>query len=105
MKDYDRLKKYVCTSDPGHEVCDGNVTKSQRGISDSNNILSMSETKSSPKRLELWAWQNIVVYVACAVIVIGMIKAMGCCEKSLESKIIEAQMRAMQPINQISNDQ
>ena len=99
LKDYDRLKQYICKNQPDHEVCGGNTTRTETNAVNVNQP-TLSPTIPPPPLLSKWAWQNIVVYVACGIIGIGLIKVMGCCDKSLEQRIIEAQMRAMQPINE-----
>eukprot|EP01083_Nonionella_stella_P018631 51847_1 len=98
LKDYDKLKRYICDHQPEHELCGGARNKTKSANNDTISSLTPNALKSQP--LGLWAWQNLVVYSACGVIAIGLIKAIGCCEKSLEKKIIEAQMHAMQPLNQ-----
>ena len=94
MKDYDRLKQYICKNQPSHELCDGNDEDGD----DEKDLPTLAPTLPTPKKLGFWAWQNLVVYAGCAIILFGLIKVLGCCEKSLEQKIVEAQLQAMQPL-------
>ena len=95
LKDYDRLKQYICDNQPTHELCKGDVNIETK-IEES--MPTMAPSIPPPEPLPFWAWQNIVVYASCVIVALGFIYAHGCCEKSLEQKIIDAQMRAMQPL-------
>ena len=103
LKDHDRIKENVCSRQPNHEICgdgDGSAVGGELGGIASREA-SGGSTLPPLEKLSIWAWQNLVVYVAGFITVIGLLNAMGCFEKSLSTKIADAQLRAMQPIDEM----
>ena len=102
LKDHDRIKENVCSRQPNHEICGGDVS-AVSAVSAVARGGKMTDGSTLPplEKLSIWAWQNLVVYVAGFITVIGLLNAMGCFEKSLSTKIADAQLRAMQPIDEM----
>merc|ERR1712129_371827 len=93
MKDYDRLKKHVCKAQPDHDICGGADDEDGTSAPSAQNVPTTAPTFKPPKKLGPFAWQNIVVYVACALTVFGILTAIGCFDTSLDKLIINTVQR------------
>eukprot|EP00485_Elphidium_margaritaceum_P022429 CAMPEP_0202721418 /NCGR_PEP_ID=MMETSP1385-20130828/148708_1 /ASSEMBLY_ACC=CAM_ASM_000861 /TAXON_ID=933848 /ORGANISM="Elphidium margaritaceum" /LENGTH=1151 /DNA_ID=CAMNT_0049385633 /DNA_START=173 /DNA_END=3625 /DNA_ORIENTATION=+ len=107
LKDHEKLTQIVCSKEPWREICGGSgnkddKTKMNENMNATTTELMSENDKIKPKKLPFWAWQNCVVYAACLVNIIGLLRACGCFQKSIEQEIMEAQARAMAPLNDMA---
>ena len=91
LKDYRRFMKEVCRRDSSQKGCptpSPTVYKAPTA--------APTEYGIAPVKHKKWYdWQNIVVYLAAAMVIRTFLDQMGWFEKSLETRVVEAQMRAM----------
>jgi len=114
LKDHERIRTNVCKRKPDHQICGGNRTATQaledlEEQKNSSAMMTMAPITSPAAepveaRLTLWAWQNVVLYVSVIVVILGNLEAIGCFEKSLATKIAEAQQKQMMMIEEMYAD-
>lgn len=102
LKDHERIKKNVCKKKPDHQLC-GGEGEEMATLSELEEEAGPAPTHPPtlplPEKISVWAWQNLVVYASTLITLCGILVECGCFEKSLSTKIAEAQNKLMQPMD------
>lgn len=101
LKDYAKLKSIVCSQPKPPKLCGHKMVHDKTEQPKTENATpapTEPPTFPDPEPLPWWSWQNMIAYSSVVIVILTILKEVGCFQKSLEQKILETQNAVMQPL-------